>query len=60
MVLFIFFFTVLRDVTFGDMHVVWYSSDEVYSFKQKKYTNIMRSVTKKLGTYFQKCKFFVQ
>ncbi|XP_022176185.1 phospholipase DDHD1-like [Myzus persicae] len=48
--------TVLRDVTIGDMHVVWYSSAEVYSFKQKTFINtkIMRSVTKKLGTYFQK------
>jgi len=54
-------FTVLRDVTIGDMHVVWYSSAEVYSFKQKTFINtkIMRSVTKKLGTYFQKCKFSI-
>lgn len=51
-------FTVIKDVTFGDMHVVWYSSVEVYSFKQKTFINtkLMRSVTKKLGTYFQKCK----
>jgi len=43
------------------MHVVWYSPAEVYSFKQKTFINtkIMRSVTKKLGTYFQKCKFFI-
>lgn len=56
-----FFITVLRDVTFGDMHIVWYSPTEVYSFKQTNFINtkIMRSVTKKLGTYFQKCKFIV-
>lgn len=47
-------------MTIGEMHVVWYSPSEVYSFKQKTFINtkIMRSVTKKLGTYFQKCKFF--
>lgn len=51
--------TVLRDVSIGDMHVVWYSPSDVYSFKQKTFINrkIIRSVTKKLGTYFQKCKF---
>lgn len=55
---FFLLFTVLRDVTFEDMHVVWYSPTEVYSFKQKTFINtkIMRSVTKKLGSYFQKCK----
>ncbi|VVC43158.1 Hypothetical protein CINCED_3A011463 [Cinara cedri] len=48
--------SVLKDVTFGDMHIVWYSFTEVYSFKQKTFINtkLMRSVTKKLGTYFQK------
>jgi hypothetical protein len=53
-------FLVIRDVTYGDMHVVWYSPTEVYSFKPKSFINtkIMRSVTKKLGTYFQKCKYF--
>lgn len=53
-------FSVIRDVTYGDTHVVWYSPTEVYSFKPKSFINtkIMRSVTKKLGTYFQKCKCF--
>lgn len=43
------------------MHVVWYSPTEVYSFKPKSFINtkIMRSVTKKLGTYFQKCRLSI-
>ncbi|XP_050421113.1 phospholipase DDHD1-like isoform X2 [Adelges cooleyi] len=46
--------SVIHTEEFSDSNVVWYSSDEVYSFSKKTRTKIMRSVTQKLGSYFQR------
>ncbi|XP_050546620.1 phospholipase DDHD1-like [Daktulosphaira vitifoliae] len=46
--------TVIHTEEFVDANVVWYSADDIYSFSKKTHTKIMRSVTQKLGSYFQK------
>ncbi|XP_050444035.1 phospholipase DDHD1-like [Adelges cooleyi] len=46
--------SVIHTEEFRDSNVVWYSSDEVFSFSKKTRTKIMRSVTQKLGSYFQR------